>query len=510
MVSVIGAILIAAGAMALSFSLIETLRILPLVRDTNSLKYWRILSGLTVVFFIGYLITIVVVLLDAHVFLPIMIGIVFLFGAILIHYAVQLGRTTIHDVEVASRAKSMFLANMSHEIRTPMNAIVGMTELLIDDSDLNARQREYLTAIRASGQVLLSLIEDILDLSRIESNKLEVEKIAVDLPDLLRDIQILFEAMAQEKGLALTVELADDAPATCLNDPIRIRQILVNLVSNAMKFTERGSIAISVTVASRTKTGLPDSLRFCVEDTGIGVNPKFTGRLFQIFSQEDASTTRRYGGSGLGLAICKRLVELLGGEIGVESTAGVGSKFFFTLPYVPAPVEPELHETPPFLLSERRHVLRKSEIDPHFADDHPLRILVAEDNSINQKVILHILRRLGYCAEAVPDGEAVLRQFAQTSFDVVLMDVHMPVMDGYEATRRLREQQTNGDTPRIIALTAAAMYEDYKRCLESGMDDYVSKPVRIADLKRVLETAHAARESLAVAPVAKPENLVAA
>ncbi len=510
MVNVIGAILIASGAMALSFSLIETLRILPLVHDSNAVKYWRILSGLTVVFFVGYLITIVVVLLDAHAFLPIMIGVVFLFGALLIHYAVQLGRATIYDTEVASRAKSLFLANMSHEIRTPMNAIVGMTELLIDDKDLNVRQREYLAAIRASGQVLLSLIEDILDLSRIESNKLEIEKIPVDLPDLLRDIQILFQTMAQEKGLTLIVELADDVPPTCQSDPIRIRQILVNLVSNALKFTARGSVLISVTVAARTKAGQPDTLRFCVEDTGIGVNQEDRGRLFQIFSQVDASTVRHYGGSGLGLAICKRLAELLGGEIGVESTVGVGSKFFFTIPYVSAPAPMESTDTQSFLLAERRRALSKSEIDPHFADDHPLRILVAEDNMVNQKVILQILDRLGYRAEAVADGEAVLQQIDQTPFDVVLMDVHMPVMDGYEATRRLRERGLNGHTPQIIALTAAAMYEDYKRCLECGMDDYVSKPVRIADLKRVLETAYDARPPFAAAPHATPQDLVPA
>ena len=507
MVSVIGAILIAAGAMALSFSLVETLRILPLVHDSLSVRYWRILSWLTVVFFVGYLAIIVVVLMDVHLYLPIMIGIVFLFGALLIHYAVQLGHSTIHDAEVASHAKSIFLANMSHEIRTPMNAIVGMTELLIDDNDLSSRQREYLTAIRASGQVLLSLIEDILDLSRIESNKLEVEEIAVDLSDLLRDIQVLFHTMAQEKGLALTVELADGTPSVCQSDPIRIRQILVNLVGNALKFTEEGSIDISISVAAWTKGRQPDSLRFCVADTGIGVDPADTDRLFQIFSQMDASTTRQHGGSGLGLALCKRLVELLGGTIGVESKSGVGSKFFFTIPYVPA--QAESPETPSFLLPGRSATSLQTDIDPHFADEHPLRILVAEDNVINQKVILRILERLGYDAEAVPDGEAVLQRFTQTDFDVVLMDVHMPVMDGYEATRHLREQRANGDTPQIIALTAAAMYEDYKRCLESGMDDYVSKPVRIADLKRVLETAYDSRHSL-VQPAPTPETLVPA
>ncbi|MEI6070847.1 MAG: PAS domain S-box protein [Verrucomicrobiae bacterium] len=405
--------------------------------------------------------------------------------------------------EAANIAKSEFLANMSHELRTPMNGILGMSGLLLD-TELSSDQRHCADLVQRSAENLLGLLNDILDLSKIESGKLELETVNFNLDAALADYSAPLALMAGQKGLALVCALAPDVPRAVAGDPGRLGQILTNLAVNAIKFTEAGEVAISGTLERAGSGGA--TVRFAVRDTGIGISPEKQERLFQKFSQVDASTTRLYGGSGLGLAISKQLAEMMGGTIGVVSEPGKGSEFWFTVRLqVRAAVEGETGVLP--RVSGGRG-LAVEEIEMLSHPDAGARILVAEDNQINQHVALGFLRKWGYRADAVASGEEVLDVLAIVPYDLVLMDVQMPEMDGYEVTRRIRASdslQVPKDLP-IIAMTANVMLGDREKCLAAGMNDYVSKPISAdslaAALKRWLPSGE--RKKNAVNPSGEP------
>ena len=371
----------------------------------------------------------------------------------------------LRAAEAANRAKAEFLANMSHEIRTPLNAVIGMAELL-NTTALSAAQREFTDTIRTSGDALLAVLNEILDFSKIEHGQFELEHAPFDLRECLRTAIEIAGPPAAGRGLRLGFEVADDVPARILGDVTRLRQIVVNLVSNAVKFTEQGEVSIRASRRVSAKGG--PLLHLSVRDTGIGIPPDRIDRLFQAFSQIDASTTRKYGGTGLGLAITHRLIELMRGRIWVESTPGSGSDFQFEIPLQP---EPEL--LPPAPPSSPA-----SNIDQELARRHPLRILLVEDNPVNQRVAHLLLQKMGYSPAFAGNGQEALDIIARETVDVVLMDVQMPVMDGLEASRRLCEIYPPARRPWIIAMTANALAGDREICLASGMDDYTSKPVR--------------------------------
>ncbi|MEJ5252139.1 MAG: response regulator [Chthonomonadetes bacterium] len=399
----------------------------------------------------------------------------------------------LQQAQAASRAKSEFLANMSHETRTPMNGILGMAQLLMD-TPLNEEQKDYVSTLKSSAESLLSLLGDILDISRIEEGKMSLYYAPFDLRQMVHQVAQLFAARAREKGLRLHTDIADGVPSQVLGDELRLRQILSNFVGNAVKFTEQGEVTIRVRLDEpgdeqrertiRQQFNIAEThstawLRLEVADTGIGIPADKQAIIFESFAQADGSTTRQYGGSGLGLAINRRLTELMGGTIGVQSVEGKGSMFWVTLPLFVPDMEQSLGTT-----SHDAEQKASGSRDVRLAK----RVLLVEDNEVNRRVAVRLLERLGCEVDVAQDGVEAVEKTAERRYDAVLMDLHMPRMDGLEATRRIRERERfTGEHQVIIAMTASAMKEDVHQCLMVGMDDYLSKPVRMEALQAMLE-----------------------
>lgn len=387
-------------------------------------------------------------------------------------------KARLEEAEAANYAKSRFLANMSHEIRTPMNGIIGMTDLL-QKTPLSPLQMKYVDAVHRSGDILLSIINNILDLSKIEAGRTDLEKIPFSLRETIRSSSVLFAGKINQRGLAYECNVAEDVPDALMGDSARFAQILNNLLGNAVKFTDSGRISVSASVHERHRDDI--ILRFQVTDTGIGIPSESLAEIFNRFSQADIATTRKYGGTGLGLAISRHLVELMGGAIGVESRSGAGSTFWFTCRF----------EIYPYPLPDKTPTGPIKPFVPSLAG--PVKVLLAEDNPINQEIGSAMLESLGCKVVLTESGTDAIKAFEKEPFDLVLMDCQMPEMDGYEATRiiRQREQEAaRSDSGRkrtpIIALTANALMGDKEKCLAAGMDDYLAKPFTIHQIHTVM------------------------
>ncbi len=384
--------------------------------------------------------------------------------------------------DLSNQNKSSFLANMSHEIRTPMNGVIGMANVL-QQTKLTDTQQEYLDIINTSASSLLSLINDILDYSKIEAGELTLENIFFKLDDVLKQVFDIFRFRAGGKGLDLDIQIHPAIPSCLKGDPVRLRQVLINLVANAIKFTESGKVTIRVQIASESETDL--ILRFQVTDTGIGISEEQKKKLFKSFSQADTSITRKYGGTGLGLTISKELSRLMDGKIGVKSRKGKGSTFWFT-----ARFEKTANENNTETNSSR--TFRFQAIKNNDSRSKPKRnlsLLLVEDDIINQKVTRIILENEGYIVDIAENGEKAVRLLKNNQYDLVLMDIEMPGMNGYQATQKIRSQKTDilNPTIPIIAMTAHAMTGDREKCLSAGMDDYVSKPINTKILNKKIE-----------------------
>ena len=393
-------------------------------------------------------------------------------------------RVAMNAAEQASLAKTQFLATMSHEIRTPMNGILGMAELALATS-LTPLQQDYLRTVKQSGHALLRLLNDILDFSKIEAGRLDLEEVDFDLPATVDDAVRLLACDAQRKGLELTYRIDRRLPRDMRGDPGRLRQVLVNLIGNALKFTTAGAVFLDVRLERTADQCL--TVHFVVRDTGIGIPAAQQELIFERFRQADGSTTRRYGGSGLGLAISAQLVALMGGRIWVESEVGIGSEFHFTADFPLCLTEPSGTSAPLDAIPDDDRAGRVPS-EAVLASDcavHPLRILLAEDGPINQAVAVGLLEMRGHQVVVADNGKEALDRLATEAFDVVLMDLEMPLMDGMEATRRIRQQeQVSGEHLPIIAMTAHALNQFRDDCRQAGMDGYLTKPIQPEETRR--------------------------
>ncbi len=372
------------------------------------------------------------------------------------------------EAKQASELKTNFLANMSHEIRTPINGVIGMAQIMMD-SKLDPEQQEHLQIIRGCANSLLMIVNDVLDLSKIEAGKMTLEDIHFEVASLVRDTCKSMQYLAESKNLKLNLEIDDACVANVLGDPGKIRQVLLNLISNAVKFTEVGSITIRATIASTKESSL--KFRFEVQDTGIGMTPEVASKLFQPFQQADSSTTRKFGGTGLGLSICRHLIQMMKGEVQMKSLIGSGSLFWFEL---------ELKKAEGVVFQSSK---------PLSLQAIKLKILVAEDNSINQKVAAAMIQKLGHEFKIVSNGKECLKVLESEKFDMILMDCQMPELDGYEATKMIRQNHEKKWDPKIpiIAMTANALSRDRDTCLAAGMDDFMSKPVDFEKLDAITQ-----------------------
>ena len=395
----------------------------------------------------------------------------------------------------ASDAKSGFLANMSHEIRTPMNGVIGMIDSLLGTS-LTVGQRESAQTIQSSAYSLLLIINDILDFSKIEAGKMTFEQVDFDLKEIIKNTIDLMATLAQGKGLHLSECIQEGTATDLVGDPTRLRQVLLNLLSNAIKFSEEGSVLLEIAQTSEIDDEV--EISFSVHDTGIGMSEEAQEKLFQSFTQADTSTTRKYGGTGLGLAICRKLVELMGGTIEVTSTLGKGSTFSFSLQFTKQKSFVSIDRAPT-AVSELSPATQTT-ADP--ASANGTRILLAEDGKTNQMVAVQVLKKLGYTADIALNGREAVEAWRHKKYDIILMDCNMPEMDGYEATRKIRELEAerNLKPTQIIAMTASVMMEDRELCIAAGMNDFTTKPVDQHALKTALTRAKSHSDDRNIAP----------